>query len=172
MTLTVEAGIGLPDAESYASVAAADARCASLGVTDWASRTEPQKEIALRRATQFMVANYRSRWAGRRVYQAQALDWPRYDVCVDDFVVVSNTVPLEVVNACIDLAARTAAGIELLPDLDVGNNQIKRDKTGPLETEYFENNTDAASRFVAIDATLAPFFGPTGGAGMIKVVRG
>jgi hypothetical protein len=118
-----------------------------------------------------MLANFRSRWAGRRVYQTQALDWPRYDVCLDDFVVVSNTVPVEVVNACIDLAVRATAGTELLPDLDVGNNQIKRDKTGPLETEYFENNTDAASRFVAIDAALAPFFGAAGGAGMMKVVR-
>jgi len=169
--LTVETGTGLPNAESYASVAAADSRCAALGVTDWAARTTPEKEVALRRATQFMVANYRSRWAGRRVYQTQALDWPRYDVCVDDFVVVSNTVPVEVANACIDLAVRAARGEELMPDLEIGNNQIKRDKTGPLETEYFENNTDAASRFVAIDAALAPFFGAAGGAGMMKVVR-
>jgi hypothetical protein len=69
------------------------------------------------------------------------------------------------------LGRSRTAGTELLPDLDVGNNQIKRDKTGPLETEYFENNTDAASRFVAIDAALAPFFGAAGGAGMMKVVR-
>ena len=35
--LTIETGAGLPDAESYASVAAADARCASLGLTTWVS---------------------------------------------------------------------------------------------------------------------------------------
>jgi hypothetical protein len=34
--LIVETGTGLPDAASYASVAAADARNAALGVTDWA----------------------------------------------------------------------------------------------------------------------------------------
>lgn len=84
----------------------------------------------------------------------------------------SDVVPAEIVNACIDLAARAADGAELLPDPDVGNNQIKRDKTGPLETEYFENNTDAASRFVAIDVALEPFFGAAGGAAMIKLVRG
>ena len=172
MTIVIETGDGLPGAESYASVAAADARCAALGVSDWAQHTELEKEIALRKATQFMLVNYRKRWAGRRVNQAQALDWPRYGVCVDSFPVRTDVVPTEVVNACIDLAARAAAGAELLPDLDVGNNQIKRDKTGPLETEYFENNTDAASRFVAIDAALEPFFGAAGGAGMIKVIRG
>ena len=37
MTITIETGAGLPAAESYASVAAADARCASLGRTTWAA---------------------------------------------------------------------------------------------------------------------------------------
>lgn len=170
--LTTETGAGLPDAESYASLAAADARNGALGVADWATLTEPAKEIALRRATQFMLANYRARWAGRRVYQAQALDWPRWNVEVDGFLLPSNVVPADVVNACIDLAARAGRGEELMPDLDVGNNQIKRDKTGPLETEYFQNNVDAAGRFVAIDAALQPYFGAAGGAGMIRVVRG
>ncbi|MYM34934.1 hypothetical protein GTP38_11360 [Duganella sp. FT94W] len=166
-----ETGAGLPNAESYASVAAADARCTALGITNWAPRTEASKEIALRNATRFMLATYRQRWAGRRAHQTQALDWPRYGVCVDGFPVLTTIVPVEVCNACIDLAARAADGTELLPDLDVGNNQIKRDKTGPIETEYFENNTSAAGRFVAIDAMLQPFFGAAGGAGMIKVVR-
>ena len=33
----IEAGTGAPDAESYASIAAADVRCASLGLTAWVS---------------------------------------------------------------------------------------------------------------------------------------
>ena len=35
--IAIETGTGLPTAESYASVAAADARCASLGLTTWVS---------------------------------------------------------------------------------------------------------------------------------------
>ena len=35
--LIIETGAGLSDAESYASIAAADARCASLGLTTWAA---------------------------------------------------------------------------------------------------------------------------------------
>lgn len=169
--LIIETGTGLPTAESYASVAMADTRCAALGVTDWAALTEGSKEVALRKATIFILANYRSRWAGRRCTQTQALDWPRYDVVVDCWTVPSNSVPAEVVNACIDLAARAGRGEELMPDLDTGSNVVKRDKTGPLETEYFQNTTDARERFVAIDAALAPLFGATGGSGMIKLVR-
>ncbi|MDO8033585.1 hypothetical protein O3297_09165 [Janthinobacterium sp. SUN128] len=168
--LNIETGAGLADAESYASIAAADARCASLGVTAWAALAEEGKEIALRKATLFM-ATYRTRWAGRRVYQHQALDWPRYNVVVDGFIVPSSTVPLDVVNACIDLAVRAGSGEDLLPDLDIGSNAIKKDKTGPLETEYFQNTTDARERFVAVDALLAPYFGSAGGGNSIRVVR-
>lgn len=59
-----------------------------------------------------------------------------------------------------------------MPDLDTGSNAVKRDKTGPLETEYFQNTNEARERFVAIDAALQPFFGAAGGSGMIKWVRG
>lgn len=167
--LITETGAGLADAESYASVATADARCASLGMTGWAALAEDDKEIALRRATLF-IATYRTRWAGCRVHQRQALDWPRYGVAVDGFAVPSTTVPAEVVKACIDLAARAGRGEDLLPDLDTGSNAIKKDKTGPLETEYFQNTTDARERFVAVDALLAPYFGAAGGNSM-KVTR-
>lgn len=168
--LITETGAGLADAESYASVAAADMRCASLGLTAWAALAEADKEIALRRATLFM-ATYRTRWAGRRANQHQALDWPRYNVVVDGFAVPSTIVPADVVNACIDLAVRAGSGEDLLPDLDTGSNAIKKDKTGPLETEYFQNTTDARERFVAVDALLAPYFGSAGGGNSIKVVR-
>jgi hypothetical protein len=170
MPIIIETGEGLADAESYASVAAADARCASLGLTAWAALAEADKEIALRKAMIFM-ATYRTRWAGRRVYQHQALDWPRYKVAVDGFIVPSTIVPADVVNACIDLAVRAGSGEDLLPDLDTGSNAIKKDKTGPLETEYFQNTTDARERFVAVDALLAPYFGSAGGGNSMKVVR-
>jgi len=170
MPIIIETGEGLADAESYAGVAAADARCASLGMTGWAALAEAEKEIALRKATLFMTT-YRTRWAGRRANQRQALDWPRFSVAVDGFAVPSTIVPADVVNACIDLAVRAGSGEDLLPDLDTGSNAIKKDKTGPLETEYFQNTTDARERFVAVDALLAPYFGSAGGGNSIKVTR-
>jgi hypothetical protein len=170
MPIIIETGEGLADAESYASVAAADARCASLGLAAWVALAETDKEISLRKAALFM-ATYRTRWAGRRVYQHQALDWPRYSVVVDGFTVPSISVPADVVNACIDLAVRAGRGEDLLPDLDTGSNTIKKDKTGPLETEYFQNTTDARDRFVAVDALLAPYFGSAGDGNSMKVVR-
>lgn len=153
MTITIETGAGLPNAESYASVAAADARNAALGVTDWASLTEGAKEVALRAATIFMTANYRSRWAGRRVYQAQALDWPRWNVVVDGFAVPSTIVPADVVNACIDLAARAGRGESLMPDQE---RAIKQDTVGPITTIYVDGAPEQP-RYTAVDGALAPY---------------
>ena len=169
--LIIETGVGIAGAESYASIDQADARCASLGVVAWSSPADVDKEIALRKATIFMGQNYRMQWAGRRLLRTQSLDWPRYGVSVDGFPVLTNTVPPEVVAACIDLAVRSAAGEELLPDLEIGNNQVKRERIGPIDTDYFENNTNARERFVAIDAMLEPFFGGAGGGATMKLVR-
>jgi hypothetical protein len=172
MALITENGSIVAGAESLCSVADSNTYHMSIGnEASWFDLDVDVKERALRKATIFMRQVYRSRWDGARVSSAQALDWPRYGICVDGFPVLSTTIPEDVKRACAELALRSI-GEDLLPDLDIGNNQIKKDKTGPLETEYFENNTDARSRFASIDALLAPYFGTAGGDGTIKLVRG
>lgn len=172
MGLIVEDGTGRADAESYTSVAEADAHHAALGnEASWLDLDTEVKEVALRKAANFMRQVYRQRWAGARVRYEQRLDWPRYSVVVDDFSVPSNVVPADVKQACAELALRSAGGEELLPDQEAGNSQVKREKIGPLDTEYFESSVGAAERFQSVTAMLTPYFGATGGSGMMKVVR-
>jgi hypothetical protein len=171
MALIVEDGSAVPGAESYASINAADSRNVLRGVADWAELATEKKEQALRTATDFMLTNYRTRWAGRRRTREQALCWPRYDVVVDLWPVPSDIVPVDVVNACIDLAVRSGNGEKLMPDLDIGSNVLKKTKVGPIEDEFFQNTTDARERFVAVDASLAVYFGAAGGSNSIKLVR-
>lgn len=109
MALVVEDGTGLSDAESYASVAAADAYATARGLT-W-SGTDAAKEQALRRATTWLDGRYRGRWPGTKVrLRLQALDWPRtgaHDIAGD--TVDYQSVPIEVVNATIEAAVREIA---------------------------------------------------------------
>lgn len=171
MALIVEDGTGLAGAESYGSVAEADTYHTPRGnEAAWSDLDTDVKERHLRNATTFMRV-YRARWAGYRVNSTQRLDWPRYSVVVDHFPVLSTIVPVEVKEACFELALRAIDG-PLIPDLDTGSNQIKREKIGPLDTEYFETNVDAQERFPAVDALLVPFFGTTGGSSSVKLVRG
>lgn len=151
MALVVEDGSGLSAAESYVSVADADARQTALGNTAWTG-TDAAKEQALRRATAFMEQRYRSRWKGTRLLRAQALSWPRYGAIVDGYDLDSNYVPDDIANACADLAVK-ALTETLNEDQERG---IVREKVGPIETEY-DAFSSQAKRYPAIDQMLAPY---------------
>lgn len=163
MALVVEDGTGLTTAESFASVADADTRLAALGLSLWADEMNTaEKEQALRRATTFMEQSWRSRWQGNRKTLEQALSWPRYEVCVDGFPIPGTIVPVDVENACIDLAYKAAFG-DLAPDIE---RAIIREKVGPLETEWSAHGSQA-TQYRAINMTLSPYLLPQ----MARVVR-
>ena len=164
MSLIVEDGTGLNTAESFVSVAAASARQAALGNTNWATLTNTEMEQALRRATADKEQAYRSRWTGLRLNRLQALSWPRYGVVTDAFYADVNSVPSAVASACADLALKAAAG-DLAQDLTRG---VVREKVGSLETEY-DRASPQAVRYRSIDMALAPYL--NGSSAMATLVR-
>jgi hypothetical protein len=164
MALITEDGTGKADAESYITVAAASTRLANLGLTNWATLSNAEMEQALRRATQFMLQAFRGRWTGFRRTSTQALDWPRYDVCVDGYPVAVDSVPTAVANACADLAFKAASG-DLNADLARG---VIREKVGPIETEY-DRYSPQQVRYPAIEMTLSPFLkGASANVGLVR----
>jgi hypothetical protein len=181
MALTPETGAGLADADSYCSLAFADAHHAARGITLWATMSTNEREQVLRRATDFMVQVYRSKWAGRRVTEAQALDWPRAWVPRQDFdrapstppallsgdlYYPSNVVPVEVQRACAELAYRGGFG-PLAPDIE---RQTVREKLDTLEVEY-DPSAAPYARYRAIENLLAPFLLQTASGIAARVVR-
>jgi hypothetical protein len=151
MALIVEDGTGLANAESYASVAEFKAYHANIG-NDVTLIADTTIEQLLRRATQYMVAVYRQRWQGRRTLSTQALDFPRYDVVVDGYSVLSNIVPLEVKNACCELALK-ANSATLLEDK---TQTVIREKVDVIEVEYSEFSP-SQTRYSQIDNLLSVF---------------
>ncbi len=163
MSLEVETGTGSATAESYCSVADADARHTAFGNAGWTG-ADTVKEQALRKATAYMEQAYRDRWKGTKLYRAQALSWPRYGAIVDGWDIDSTVVPNEVRDACADLALR-ALTETLNPDL---TRAVIREKVGPLETEYSEHSPQSP-RYTAIDGALGPFL--KGGGGVVRLGR-
>lgn len=163
MSLEVETGTGSATAESYCSVADADARHTAFGNAGWTG-ADTVKEQALRKATAYMEQAYRDRWKGTKLYRAQALSWPRYGAIVDGWDIDSTVVPNEVRDACADLALR-ALTETLNPDL---TRAVIREKVGPIEVEYSPYST-ASTRYVAVCDALAPFL--TGSASCARLVR-
>jgi hypothetical protein len=163
VTLVVESGNGDAAAESYISVANADARHTAFGNTAWTGSTSV-KESALRRAAAYMEQAYRTRWTGNRNTITQGLSWPRWNVDVDGFPVATDTVPAVVAAACADLALKALTG-DLAEDL---TRAVVREKVGPLETEY-DRASPQSVRYRAIDMMLAPFL--KGSSAMATLVR-
>jgi hypothetical protein len=175
MTLTVETGSGGATSESYASVVDADTHLAARGHTSWASLTTGDKEAALRRATDYMQQAYRERWSGTRATATQALEWPRWNVPIQDIpgghgsvpAYFSETaVPIEVKTACITLALKAAAG-DLAPDIEP---QVTSERIGSIEVSYFPGVRQTV-KYQSIDNMLSPLLMNGGSGAMVRVVR-
>lgn len=166
MSLTVEDGSVVAGAESFASVAAYKAYSDLYGVA-YSAYTDTQIETYLRQATRYMQQSFRQRWKGTRVSPLQVLDFPRYGSVVDRYyIVASTTVPVDVVNACIILAQKVAAGTDLFPD---ATQKASQETIGPITVKY-EQGSSQRAQFDAVEALLAPYLSSLGGmsVGLVK----
>ena len=163
MALIVETGAGLANAESYASVAAADSYFAKLGSRADLWDAVDDKDAALRGATQYMEQTYRLMWSGTRNTDAQALSWPRADARSSDKwnYYANNVVPTEVVVACCELALEwnTASGL-LIQSL--GPEVASESVSGAVSVTYRAGSTRQITYWAA-ERLLQPLFANSSG---------
>jgi hypothetical protein len=123
-------------ATTYADVATASAVATDrVGVGAWTALTDPQKTATLTTASRAIDAACATTFEGEIASDTQKLEWPRTGTEYG-----TDRWPQYLVDATIELAFTyaddiTAGTDPVSPDLTDAN--IKRDKTGPLETEYF-----------------------------------
>lgn len=172
-TLIVEDGTQVASADSYVSSVEAATYLTTRGDTTFVAAKDTQKDQALRSATDYMLGAFRYRWSGYRVGTVQSLDWPRIYVPITDIIqgygygatfYAENVVPVQVRQACADLAVRALVG-DLAPDIDP---VIRSVKTGPVTVEYDPYGVPFTV-YRAILAKLAPLF--TGNGGSVQIVR-
>lgn len=145
MTIVVEDGTGRLDSESYASVADADAYWTKMGSdidrSYWQALSVSQKEVALRRATQYIDTRFR--FPGAVLTDSQALSLPTSDIPWP----VKN-----LVAACAEMAIRSARDDV---NQDVQGDPVKREKVGPIETEYdTARRTGQATKYPVVHRLL------------------
>lgn len=130
---------GASDADAFVSVADCDTYCAAHGLTGWTGAADSPadvKEAAIRRATAYLSNAFS--WKGWKTNaRAQALAWPRADVEDDEGNdVASDAIPVEIIQACCHIAAAEVAAPGVMnPTVDL-TARVKREKIGPIETEY------------------------------------
>jgi len=173
MSLVVETGNGLVNAESFASVADFRAYFANIG-TDVTALSDARVEQLLRLGTNFMEQQYRFRWDGYKHTQEQLLSWPRSYVKIKDAQTVLggfvayypfNEIPKPVIYACCELAYRAKDG-DLL--VDQTQQVLSEEVAGAISVTY-DKSSPQQKRYVSIDAWLTPYLKYNGIGGMQMV---
>lgn len=167
MAFTVEDGTGIAGANSYATVADADAYFTERGVTAWTG-TDDAKKVLLIRATDYIELRFAARFKGATEFPdaPQGLSFPRTGITG------YAGVPACLKKATFEYALRAIAG-PLAPDLPFEANGLqltaKRTKVGPIETDLQYKQTGAGSTvpafrpYPAADTHLRPLLAPSGG---------
>lgn len=152
VTLVVENGGGLSNANAYIAVAFADSWHSDMGHDFWAGLTPDQKAQSVIKATMYMDQRFKKRYRGMRQQMSQSLGWPRIGAFDDDSYTLQG-VPYQVQRACAEYALRAAWYNTLAPDpirhtpgqdfsndpptttddVIVGPLRSKMSKVGPIE---------------------------------------
>jgi hypothetical protein len=131
--MALDATIGGANADTYGTIAEADAYFTGRGNSTWTG-TDAVKEAALRTAAAYLDNVYQGKWKGLRVNELQARSWPRVDVLdYDGFYVSSLIIPRQVKNAQFEAALLLLTGVALEGTI---NRAVKREKVDVIEVEY------------------------------------
>lgn len=139
ITLIVEDGTRPTGANTYASLADANAYWADRANDTWADATDDEKAAALIQATDYLNG---LSWTGRKV-AIRTMAWPRIDVEVDGRSVGSDEIPNEVVQACCYMAVEIIGGATPLAATDrpltkltAGAVSMEWDAASPQAPQY------------------------------------
>lgn len=131
MTLIIEDGSIVANANSYVSGSDIIDYAIARGIT-----IEPAMvEIYAIQAMDYLESK---EYIGEEVKPGiQPLKWPRKDVIINRREFPSDAIPTNIIRAQCQLCIYLQQGISLFPS-DAGGEFVKREKIGPIETEYSE----------------------------------
>jgi hypothetical protein len=130
------------------------------------------------RGWQYIENAYRGRWKGRKVWELQALAWPRQGVIDEEgFEIWPNIVPNLVKSANAQAALLYIQGVDLEAAASAMTTLTREvNKVGDVssEREYATAATQRDSGFLVIDGFLSGLVlsKPGGDFGMVRLIRG
>lgn len=125
MTLIVENGTVIAGANTYVSVADATAYATARGYTFVGG-----VEQRLIQAMDYIEA---LPFQGIKQQMLQGLEFPRYRMYIDGYPLLSNTIPVQLINGQIQVAIAIDQGNSPLQDLP---RMVTREKVGSIEVDY------------------------------------
>ncbi len=160
ITLIVEDGTGVANANTYADLAYARAFATNTGLVGLPTDDEAAKAALLR-----AMAYIESRpYQGYPSSATQALVWPRKGVLYSGYQLLDNYIPEPIKKAQVVAATLIGNGIELLPT--VSGQFVTEETVGPITTKYSDEylaSSTGLTVFSEIDVYLNPFCNIAGG---------
>ena len=169
MTLTVETGAGIANADSYETLANTRTYATSRGAT--LSTDDATVETQIR--TAFDTLNgYGDRYKGTKHSATQSGQWPRDNARIDGFDLDSDAIPKQLKQAQNELVIAQSNGTDLSPIGDTA--RILEEQVGPIRTRYSETVGAAAGvapSIPVVDDLLRPLLrsGALGGFVTVRV---
>jgi hypothetical protein len=181
ITIIVEDGTGIANANSYISAADADTYFEGrLRSTDWSGASAGDKDIAL--AESRRVLDYQWQWNGTKTDDSNELQWPRYGVVDPDSgggvnpwpsayglgEIASDEIPQWLMDAQCEIAvALLASDLLKAPD---GEGLKRFELTGVMDVE-FDLKTAAKVTPRHVSNTLSKYGRQLGQGGSVKLTR-
>lgn len=163
MTITVENGNGLATANSYTSVAEADAYHLTFNPdSDWTTSDNSTKELALIRATRSIDVLYGMKFMSSVKSNTQNLLWPRYaSYDQNGRLVESNDIPDNLKNAVSEVALLSIQGVNIMPTRSEKDNITDENITvGPIAISATYRNSGEQPKyenFSTVEQLLSPY---------------
>lgn len=140
---------------AYGTTAAYKTWATARGIS-YAGKSDDEIAAARLRASEYIDATYRSQFPGVKTDgRDQDREFPRSGaVDREGYAIPSDEVPVEIENATYEATkVELVSAYSLAPDIVAGGGTIKREKVGPLETEYQLDGSITAT-FQAIEQAL------------------
>jgi hypothetical protein len=146
--LIIETGAGIANSNSYATDAELKAYADLRGLT--VPSTQPEREALLVLAMDY-IEGKRNQFKGVKTEYDQSLQWPRHSVYIDNYLVDSDSIPVELKNAQIE-AAILGNTTTLMQSGSIQN--VSSESVGELSVSYFNGGNWESIRTDNVDVWL------------------
>jgi hypothetical protein len=149
MSLIVENGSIVPNADSYVAVADYEAWADARGIEYDDAAVESQ----ILRAMDYIET---LRFIGQKSTKNQSLQWPRVGVVVDGYELDYNEIPQQLKRAVYESIKAESEGLSQLANVE---RRTLREKVGEIEVQYADNS-NAQTAVIAINKAVAKLVAP------------
>lgn len=151
--LVIEDGTIVPSANSYLTVEEAEEMLNTIGET-FADTPDEVIKTKLLKATR-VLESYRSKYKGTKVDPTQSLQFPRYDVTIDGFLIDADVIPYETKMAQAIIAMLYNNGTDVQTPSD-GKTIIEESIGNAITVKYADNGTNNTINYPELDTYLKP----------------